>query len=59
MKRKVKITDKVSGKVIIKEVNVRNYEHFEIQRRTKASIHKDKSKIIPRKQKYKKIEDGD
>lgn len=59
MKRKIKIKDKISGVTLVKEVNIRNYEHFAIQQTTRGMIHKDKTKIIPRKQKYKQIKDGD
>lgn len=38
-----------------KKKTPRNEYHFHIQRRVKGSVSKDKSKIIPRKQKYNKI----
>lgn len=33
----------------------RNELHFHIQKNTRATVTKNKKKIIPRKQKYKKI----
>jgi len=38
-----------------KRVKKRNYEHAYLQQRVKASVHKDKSKEIPRKKKHKEI----
>lgn len=38
MKRKVKITDNITGKVIEKEVVIRNLDHFLIQKNTRAQI---------------------
>ena len=53
MKRKIKLVDNINKKVVIKEVKIRDYDHFMAQQSFKSVIHKDKTKIIPRKQKYK------
>lgn len=42
MKRKIKIIDNVSGKVIEEETEIRNLDHFEVQRRTRAHVFKAK-----------------
>lgn len=42
MKQKIKIVDKVSGKTIEKEVEHRNLDHFEIQKRNRAHIFRSK-----------------
>ena len=52
MKRKIKIIDKVSGKTIENEVEIRNLDHFEVQRKTRAHIFRDKTKYT-RKRKHK------
>lgn len=39
MKQKIKIIDKVSKKTIEKEVELRNLDHFNIQRRTRAHVY--------------------
>lgn len=53
MKRKVKLVDKINNKTISKEIEVRAIDHFKAQQIHKASVQKDKTKVIPRKQKYK------
>lgn len=53
MKRKVKLVDKISNKVIEQEVTIRNTMHFEVQKNTRAQIFKDKTKYT-RKVKHKK-----
>jgi len=53
MKRKIKVVDKVSGKVEEHEFEVRNLDHFEVQRRTRANIFKNK-KAYTRKIKHRK-----
>ena len=52
MKRKIKIIDKVSGKTIEKETEIRNLDHFEIQKKTRAHIFRDRTKYT-RKRKHK------
>lgn len=52
MKQKIIIHDNINDKVIIKEIKVRNLEHFEAQKRLRANIFKDKTKYS-RKQKHK------
>lgn len=42
MKQKIKIIDKVSGKTIEKEVELRNLDHFNVQRRSHAYIYRNK-----------------
>ena len=42
MKKKIRIVDKVSGKVLEGETEIRNLDHFEIQKRTRAHIYKPK-----------------
>lgn len=53
MKRKIKIIDKVSGKVIEKEIEIRNQDHFEIQLKNKSHVFKNRKKYT-RKLKHKK-----
>lgn len=52
MKRKIKITDKKTGKTTEGEVTLRNTLHFEVQKTTRAHIFKNK-KIYTRKKKHK------
>lgn len=52
MKQKIIIHDNINDKIIIKEIKVRNLEHFEIQKKMRANKFKDKTKYS-RKQKYK------
>ena len=52
MKRKIKIIDKVSGKTLEKEVEIRNQDHFEVQLRTRAHIFRNR-KLYNRKRKHK------
>ena len=42
MKRKIKVIDNVSGKVLEGEKEVRNEMHFDVQRKTRAHIFKPK-----------------
>jgi hypothetical protein len=53
MKQKIKVIDKVSGKTIEKEVELRNLDHFNVQLRTKHNIFRNKKKYN-RKLKHKK-----
>ena len=58
MKQKIKIIDKITGKTLEKEVNVRNQDHFETQRQTRAHVFRDR-KLYNRKVKHKKVEFDD
>lgn len=53
MKQKIKVIDKVSGKVLEKEVEIPNKDHFEVQLKTKAHVFKNRKKYT-RKLKHKK-----
>ena len=53
MKQKIKVIDKVSGKTIEKEIELRNLDHFNVQLRTKHNIFRNKKKYT-RKFKHKK-----
>ena len=52
MKQKIKVIDKISGKTLEKEVEIRNPMHFEVQKRTRAQIFKNR-KAYTRKNKHK------
>ena len=58
MKKKIRIIDKITGKNLEKEVNVRNRDHFETQLKTKANIFRN-CKLYNRKVKHKKVEIDD
>ena len=58
MKQKIRIIDKITGKTLEKEVNVRNRDHFATQLRTRANIFRDR-KLYNRKVKHKKVEVDD
>ena len=53
MKRKIKVIDKKTGKVLEGEVSVRAYDHFQGQLRNPASVQRNKKKYT-RKVKHKK-----
>ncbi|MBO7079736.1 MAG: hypothetical protein J6W64_08020 [Bacilli bacterium] len=53
MKRKVKVNDKQTGKVIEGEVTIRSFDHFQGQLRNPHIVQRNKKKYT-RKQKYKK-----
>jgi hypothetical protein len=53
MKKKIKIIDKIGNKHIEKTVELRALDHLKSQQIHKGFIHKDKTKVIPRKRKYK------
>ncbi len=57
MKRKVKLVDKINNKTISTTVEIPAKDHLKSQQINKASIQQDKTKIIPRKRKYKKIDE--
>lgn len=42
MKQKIKVIDKKSGKVFEKEYTLRNLDHFEIQKKTRANVFEDR-----------------
>ena len=52
MKRKIKVIDKVTGKTLEGETEIRNTLHFDVQRKTRANIFKNK-KLYTRKRKHK------
>ena len=58
MKQKIRIIDKITGKTLEKEVNVRNRDHFAVQLMTKANIFRNR-KLYNRKVKHKKVEVDD
>ena len=58
MKKKIKIIDKITGKNLEKEIEVRNLTHFETQLRTRANIFRNR-KLYNRKVKHKKVEIDD
>lgn len=55
MKQKIKIIDKVNGKVLEKEVEIRNQDHFNVQLKTKAHVFKNRKKYT-RKLKHRNKE---
>ena len=58
MKQKIRIIDKITGKTLEKEVNIRNRDHFAVQLKTKANIFRNR-KLYNRKVKHKKVEIDD
>ena len=58
MKKKIRIIDKITGKTLEKEINVRNQDHFETQLKTRAHVFRDR-KLYNRKVKHKKVEVDD
>ena len=58
MKQKIKIIDKITGKTLEKEVNIRNRDHFAVQLKTKVHIFRNR-KLYNRKVKHKKVEIDD
>ena len=58
MKQKIRIIDKITGKTLEKEVNVRNRDHFAVQPKTKANIFRNR-KLYNRKVKHTKVEIDD
>ena len=52
MKRKIKVIDNVSGKVLESEYEIRNQDHFNVQLRNRAHIFRDRKKYT-RKKKHK------
>ena len=58
MKQKIRIIDKITGKTLEKEVNIRNRDHFAVQLKTRANIFRNR-KLYNRKVKHKKVEIDD
>ena len=58
MKQKIRIIDKITGKTLEKEVNVRNRDHFEAQRKYRAHVFRNR-KLYNRKVKHKRVEIDD
>ena len=58
MKKKIRIIDKITGKNLEKEIEVRNFDHFATQLRTRANIFRN-HKLYNRKVKHKKVEVDD
>ena len=58
MKQKIRIIDKITGKIIENEIEVRNLDHFETQLKTRANIFRNR-KLYTRKVKHKKVEFDD
>lgn len=56
MKKKIKVIDNTSNKVIEKEVSIPNKMHLDAQIRYPARVHKDKTKYT-RKQKHRNRND--
>ena len=53
MKQKIKIIDKITGKNLEKEIEVRNRDHFITQLTTRAHVFRNR-KLYNRKVKHKK-----
>ena len=58
MKQKIRIIDKITGKILENEIKVRNLDHFETQLKTRANIFRNR-KLYTRKVKHKKVEIDD
>lgn len=58
MKQKIRIIDKITGKILENEIEVRNLDHFETQLKTRANIFRNR-KLYTRKVKHKKVEIND
>ena len=58
MKQKIRIIDKITGKIFENEINVRNLDHFAVQLKTRANICRNR-KLYTRKVKHKKVEFDD
>ena len=54
MKKKIRIIDKITGKNLEKEIEVRNLDHFATQLKTRANIFCNR-KLYTRKVKHKKV----
>ena len=58
MKQKIRIIDKITGKILENEIEVRNLDHFATQLKTRANIFRNR-KLYTRKVKHKKVEFDD
>ena len=58
MKQKIRIIDKITGKILESEIELRNLDHFETQLKTRANIFRNR-KLYNRKVKHKKVEFDD
>lgn len=58
MKKKIRIIDKITGKNLEKEIEVRNLDHFAVQLKTRAHVFRNR-KLYNRKVKHKKVEVDD
>ena len=58
MKQRIKSIDKITGKTLEKEVNVRNQDHFATQFMTRTHVFRNR-KLYNRKVKHKKVEFDD
>ena len=58
MKQKIRIIDKITGKILESEIEMRNLDHFAVQLKTKANIFRNR-KLYNRKVKHKKVEFDD
>ena len=58
MKQKIRIIDKITGKILESEIEVRNRDHFAVQLKTRANIFRNR-KLYNRKVKHKKVEFDD
>ena len=58
MKQKIRIIDKITGKILENEIKLRNLDHFETQLKTRANIFRNR-KLYTRKVKHKKVEFDD
>ena len=58
MKQKIRIIDKITGKILESEIEVRNRDHFAVQLKTRANIFRNR-KLYTRKVKHKKVEFDD
>lgn len=52
MKQKIKLVDKLTGKTLEKEVELRNRDHFDVQLKTRMHIFRNRKKYN-RKRKHK------
>lgn len=58
MKQKIRIIDKTTGKIFENEIELRNWDHFAVQLKTRANIYRNR-KLYSRKVKHKKVEFDD
>lgn len=58
MKQKIRIIDKTTGKIFENEIELRNWDHFAVQLKTRANIFRNR-KLYSRKVKHKKVEFDD